>query len=543
MSVRLSQLHRLMLLVLLTLASGHALVAQEAAATLPPDVAPDPLRDSARLTQLISELERSIEQVRQEWQVPGISVGIVFNDKVLLSKGYGVRRMGASDTVDGDTLFAIASNSKAFTAVALAILVDEGKLKWDDHVYKHLPWFRLKDEAATRDIRIRDLLCHRSGLGTFSGDLLWWGTSYSPREVLERAAQLEPTAAFRAEYGYSNLMFLAAGQVIEAASGLSWSDFVSQRILQPLNMNRSICSVRDLLANENFATPHKTGDNTSQPIPWVNWDAMAAAGGIISSSNDMTQWLRVQLNGGAINPELRLFSEATGWEMWQAHTPMKISEAAAKRSPFTHFRSYGLGWSINDLHGHKLVGHGGGYDGMYSQVVMVPQEKLAVVVLTNSMTSIGNYLCNHIVAKTLQLPEQQTSQESLAQFKKSREAFQSRIAKAIVPVATGTQPSHALEAYTGDFLCPMYGPGSVQLENGKLVLRLHPNPDLVADLEHLHYDTFVIKWRKQFAWFEQGTAHFVADAQGIFTDIQLDVPNDDLWFYEIHLHRVNPPPK
>ncbi len=494
--------------------------------------------DDARLVQIVEELNRSIEQVRQQWQVPGLAVGIVLNDQVLLSKGYGMRRAGASDPVDGDTLFAIASNSKAFTAAALAILVDEGKIGWDDHVYQHLPWFRLKDDAATRDIRIRDLLCHRSGLGTFSGDLLWWGTSYTPREVLERAAKLEPASAFRAEYGYSNLMFLAAGQVIEEVSGQSWCEFIGQRILQPLEMNRSVCSVRDLIAKENFATPHKTVTNDSQPIAWVNWDAMAAAGGIISSSNDMAKWMKVQLNSGAITSDNRLFSELNGWEMWQPHTPMKVSKAASSRNPYTHFRSYGLGWSLNDLQGRKVVGHGGGYDGMYSKVLMIPDEKLGVVVLTNSMTGVGDYLCSHIVAKILNLPVLQTSQESLDRSNSAREEFRERTTKAVTPSVIGTQPSHPLEDYTGNYLCPMYGPGSVTLENGKLVFRLHPNPELVADLEHLHYDTFVIKWRKQFAWFDMGTANFVANAQGVFTDIQLDVPNDDLWFYEIHLRRT-----
>ena len=157
---------------------------------------------------IIAKLNTEIEEARTEWEVPGLAVAIVKDNQVLLSKGYGVKRVGTTEAVDGDTLFAIASNSKAFTAAALAILVDEGKVAWDDPVSKYLPYFRLKDSLASNDIRVRDLLCHRSGLGTFSGDLLWWGTPYTPKEILQRAAQLEPAAPFRAEYGYSNLMFL-----------------------------------------------------------------------------------------------------------------------------------------------------------------------------------------------------------------------------------------------------------------------------------------------------------------------------------------------
>ncbi len=212
----------------------------------------------------VAELDAYIEAARVEWQVPGLSVAVVRDDQILLSKGYGVRRVGAAEPVDQHTLFAIASNSKAFTAAALAILVDEGKLKWDDRVTKHLPWFRLKDDVATREMRINDLLSHRGGLGTFSGDLLWWGTDYSPKEILQRAAELEPASSFRSSYGYSNLMFLAAGEVIAAASGQSWQEFVRDRILRPLEMNRTTTSVRDLVTLENFATPHKTHLDRSQ---------------------------------------------------------------------------------------------------------------------------------------------------------------------------------------------------------------------------------------------------------------------------------------
>jgi CubicO group peptidase (beta-lactamase class C family) len=507
---------------------------QETATAETPPAQPTP---ASKSPELIAELERTIEVVRGEWQVPGLAVGIVQDGTVLMSRGFGVRRLGESTPVDGNTLFAIASNSKAFTAAALAILVEDKKLTWDDHVYKHLPWFRLRDDAATRDLRVRDLLCHRSGLGTFSGDLLWWGTSYSPKEVLERAALLEPTSSLRSEYGYSNLMFLAAGLVVEATSGLSWCEFVEQRILSPLEMERTVCSVRDLIALENFATPHKTTLAGSSPIPWVNWDAMAAAGGIISSTNDMTKWLRLQLDGGRYADGKRMYSEELGWEMWQNHTPMRATKAASSRAPHTHFRGYGLGWALNDLHGYKMVGHGGGYDGMYSKVLMVPEKQLGIVVLTNSMTGIADYVCGMIAARLLGLPESASSQEARDRFIKSRERFEARMAGSVQPVVKGTNPSHPQEDYCGSFECPMYGAATVTAEDGKLILRLLPNPNLVAELEHLHYDTYAIKWHKDFAWFGPGTAHFVADAKGRFVAIELDVPNDDLWFYEIKLRR------
>ncbi len=484
------------------------------------------------------QLDAYIEQSRQAWQVPGLAVAIVRGNDVLLSKGYGVRRVGDEAKVDQHTLFAIASNSKAFTAACLAMLVEDGKLNWDDRVQKYLPWLELHETYASHDLRVRDLLCHRSGLGTFSGDLLWYGTPYSPREILERARYLKPEGPFRAHYGYSNLMFLAAGEVIREVSGLSWSEFVQQRILDPLEMHRSITTVRDLVAKDNFATPHKTYLDRSNPIPWVNWDAMAAAGGIISSVDDMSLWMRMQLRQGNAATGRTLFSEASSREMWESHMPIRISARASQRSPTTHFKAYGLGWSLSDYQGKKIVAHGGGYDGMYSQVMMIPEEKIGVVVLTNSMTSISEPICFRVLDKLLQLPERDWCGEALPAFRKSREDFQARIDRAVEPVVKNTRPSHELSAYAGKFRCPLYGDATVTVENGGLVLQLLPNPAMIADLSHIHYDTFKIRWRNDFAWFEEGSAHFVADAKGNFVELKLDVPNDDLWFHELELKAV-----
>lgn len=490
------------------------------------------------LSSRIARLDAYIAQARQDWQVPGLAVAIVRADKILLTKGYGVLEAGSSQLVNEHTLFAIASNSKAFTAAAMAMLVDEGKLSWDDPVRKHLPWLRLKDPVADADLRVRDLLCHRSGLGTFSGDLLWWGTPYSAREVLERAAHLDPAAPFRARYEYSNLMFIAAGEVIREVSGMSWHQFIKERIFTPLGMSRSVTSIRDLPAKGNAATPHKTlPDLRSKPIPWMNWDTMGAAGGIISSVHDMGKWLQTQLRQGQYAQGQALFSKTQSREMWQAHTPIPVSEGYSRRFPSTHFRAYGLGWSLSDYMGYKVIGHGGGYDGMYSQVMMIPEKDLAIVVLTNSMTSIGSAITYRIMDAFVGAPERDWSRENLPGFRQSLALFQQRIQDAITPAASGTQPSHPLADYTGTFICPMYGEAKVVLEDNRLALYLLPYPDLAADLEHLHYDTFVVRWRKEFAWFGEGTCHFVANARGRFTRLELDIPNDDLWFHELKFAR------
>ena len=487
----------------------------------------------------LKKIDEFIGKAREEWKVPGLAVAIVKDGKVVHSKGYGVRELGRSDPVDADTVFAIASNTKAFTAAAIAMLEEDGKLKWNDRVQTHLPWLQLYDDYVSHELRVEDLLCHRSGLGTFSGDLLWWGTPYSPEEVLRRAKHLPPAGSFRNHYGYSNLMFLAAGEVIAKTSGHTWSDFMKKRIFEPVGMQRSVTSTNQLKDMKNVATPHKPKPDSISPIPWYNWDTMAAAGGIISSVNDMSKWLIVQMNNGSLGDGRRLFSKKSSWLMWSPETIIPISQASRERNPHTNFRAYGLGWSLSDYRGTKMVAHGGGYDGMYSRVVMLPEKKLGVVVLTNSMTGISSAIANTIVDEYLTGKSKDWSGEGLKRDIERRKEFYARIQKAMTPKAVGTKPSRDLKAYTGTFGGPMYGDATVTLEDGKLVLRLLPNKDLVADLKHMHYDTFAIHWRNDSAWFGGGSALFVMNAAGDFEEIKLDVPNDDLWFYELELTKKN----
>ncbi len=344
----------------------------------------------------LERLDALIAAAQRDWPVPGLAVVIVKDGRTVLMKGYGERELGGGEPVDEHTLFAIASNSKAFTSAALAMLVEEGKLDWDDPVREHLPYFQLYDPYVSQEMRIRDLLSHRSGLGTFSGDLLWYGTGYSAEEVVRRTRYVPQAGPFRSSYGYSNLMFIAAGEVVAAVSGMPWADFVESRILRPLGMDRTVTSTSDLAGTDNVATPHKNWIDRVAPIEWYNWDAMAAAGGIISSVSDMARWLKLQLGHGEADG-LRLFSEDSSWEMWTVHTPRAVSAGSRSSFPSTHFRGYGLGWGLNDDRGRLIVSHGGGYDGMFSQVVLVPEEDLAMAVFTNSMTSVGTAITNTIV--------------------------------------------------------------------------------------------------------------------------------------------------
>jgi len=484
----------------------------------------------------VRRLDAAIARAQEDWPVPGLAVVIVKDGRTVLMKGYGARELGSGAPVDENTLFAIASNTKAFTTAALAMLVEEGKLSWDDRVRDHLPYFQLYSPYVSEDMRIRDLLSHRSGLGTFSGDLLWYGTGYSAEEVVRRARFLPQAGPFRASYGYSNLMFIAAGEVVSAVGGMPWADFVESRILRPLGMSRTVTSTLDLRSMENVARPHKNWVDRVEPIDWYNWDAMAAAGGIISSVSDMSRWLQLQLGHGETGG-VRLFSEDSSWQMWTVHTPQALSANARASTPSTHFRGYGLGWSLNDYLGRLVVSHGGGYDGMFSRVVLVPDEDLAMAVFTNSMTSVSTAITNVILDAYLGGEERDWSASMLRSWLSAREAFEARQNRFQAEWVEGTDPSLALRGYTGTYGGDLYGDATVTLEDGHLVLRLLPNPDLVADLTHLQYDTFLIEWRNTFAWFGKGAATFLLDPFGTVAEVKLDVPNDDLWFYELELKR------
>ena len=265
-----------------------------------------------------------------DWKVPGFAIAIVKDDRVVFAKGYGVLELGKAPAVDENTLFAIASNSKAFTAAALAILVDEGKLKWDDKVTKYLPSFELYDSYVTRELTIRDLLSHRSGLATFGGDLLWYESEYSRDEILRRIRFLKPSSSFRSRFGYQNILFLAAGEVVAKVSGKSWDEFVKERFFGPLAMKRTVTIHADLLTSANVATPHNEVAAKIRAIRYGKVDNIGAAGGIKSSVADMAQWLRLQLGRGTYEGR-KLFSSTASREMWTPHTVFSgISEQGRK---------------------------------------------------------------------------------------------------------------------------------------------------------------------------------------------------------------------
>jgi CubicO group peptidase (beta-lactamase class C family) len=483
----------------------------------------------------LKQLDKYLEEARVDWGVVGMSVAIVKDDEIVLNKGFGAKEEGKDQKVDEHTLYAIASNTKAFISSSLAILVEEGHLDWDDPVRQYLPYFELYDPYVSDEISIRDLLCHRSGLGTFSGDVIWYKSNYTAEEVVQKVKYVPQAYSFRSGYGYSNLMFITAGEVIRAVTGMAWHEYAREQFFNPLGMDRTITSTDDLPSQGNFATPHKPVDDKNQPIPWVNWDNMGAARGIISSTTDMAQWIKMNLNGGIFNGDTILPANQQNL-LWTPHNNYVMSQAAKEFIPGRHFNGYGLGWGTFDYYGRQVVTHSGGYDGMYSRVVLVPDEKLGFVILTNSMTGISNPLMLQIINAYIQEDNRDWSQAYLnRQGSGGMKEMKKKRMDARVPETNATVD---IEYYEGTYEDPMYGKIQIRHEDDQLRLIFDAAPDLSASLNHWHYDTWEIKWDNVHAWFDFGTVQFVIDNNQQITGIEFDVPNYDIFFDEIHAKRV-----
>ncbi len=475
------------------------------------------------------DIDKLVERAQKHWNVPGLSVAIVKDGKVFHSSGHGTLEEGKKAKVNGATLFAIASNTKGFVSSAIANLVAEGMLHWDDNVKDYLPYFELYDPYVTSDITIRDLLCHRAGLGTFSGDAIWYKSELPASEIVKLAKHVPQAYPFRGGYGYSNLMFITAGEVIKAVTNKSWDDYVKETFFQSLGMKRTITSTTQLSVSGNAATPHKTKLDENQPIDWTNWDNMSAAGAIISSSDDMAKWMIMHLNNGVVNGDT-LLDPAQQNTLWTLHNNYTLSTRSKERIPGRHFSGYGLGFGLQDYYGRMIVSHGGGYDGMYSRVAMMPDENLGIVVLTNSMSGISTPLTYAIFNMFIQ----EDQQDWISNFHRPQKEDQ-RIVELKENRRAGTSPSVEISAYAGDYFADMYGDISVKEEEGKLRLHFSHSPDLSATLTHWHNDTWQIEWDNTHAWFDFGLVTFHLNDNLEVVGMKMNVPNGDIFFDEYEI--------
>ncbi len=479
----------------------------------------------------LKKLDKYIENSVKEWGVPGLSVAIVKDGEIVFEKGYGVKELGKSDKPDEHTLYAIASNTKAFTSAMIAQLVEEEKLKWDDPVQKYIPYFEVYDPTVSGMVTIRDLLSHRVGLGTFYGDVTWYRSNFTSEEIIKNIKHVRQTYPFRSGYGYSNLMFITAGKVIEEVTGKSWEENVQERLLDRVGMTRTVASVAKLDSKGNYANPHKWDNGKHRPTPWVSWDNVQATGGLLSSVHDMGLWIAANLNHGVIENDT-LFSRASRNQMWRPHTTMTRNHVGTNDFG-NRWAGYGLGWFLGDYQGKYMVRHGGGYDGMISTVNLLPDLNLGVVVLTNGVKVPTSAIAYYVFDRYLGRAEKDWS----SFFKVSSDRYyagDTRIADLKKLQVEGTKPSFSVDEISGTYVAKGYGEIKVSEVDGTLVLDFTRSPDLKATLSHWHFDTYEIKWEKDQPWFSFGTIQFTTDNNHKIKGIEFEVPNDDFFFEELN---------
>lgn len=434
----------------------------------------------------LTGLDAYIRRAVQDWHIAGLAIAVVKDDSVVFARGYGVREAGKPAPVDTRTLFAIGSNTKLFTAVAAGMMVDQGKLGWDDRVIDRLPWFQLYDPWVTREIRVRDLLSHDSGLGR-RGDMIWYGSGLDRDEVIRRVRYLEPNTSFRSAYGYQNIMVSTAGEVVATVAGQSWDDVVQQRIFTPLGMSSSNTSVKDLASVADVAMPHRLEAGKLVVIPWRDIDNIAPAGSINSSVADMARWLRMLLGNGIFSGDT-LIRPATLREIESPQTIVPFTPDTL--FPSRHFVAYGLGIGMGDYRGVKVLQHTGGIDGMLSQVGFIPERGLGIVVLTNTEgpNNLFAALMWRVFDAYLSAPPRDYSHIFLARVTAQQAQADSVRQRREADRVKDAPPSLPLEAYAGTYQNPMYQPIVITVREGHLLASFGPN--LSATLEPWQYETF-----------------------------------------------------
>jgi len=491
------------------------------------------------------EVDQLVEEAMIKFNVAGVAVGICKDGYIIHAKGYGVKSVETKEKVNEHTSFAIASNSKAFTTAALAMLVEEGKLSWQDRVIDHIPEFKMYNNYVTRNFNIQDLLTHRSGLGLGAGDLQIWpdGSDFTMADILINFQHFEPESAFRTRYDYDNILYLVAGELIKRVSGVSWETFVKKRIIDPLNMDNSSTLPPRLSDLENLATPHLAENGVLRTIPNYELDPEkinGAASGILSNVDDLCRWMLVHLNGGRYgdNLEKQLFSGDSQREMWTIHTTRKVDTNPRYNS---HFAGYGLGWRLADLNGYMSVYHGGDLNGMLSKTIMIPDLKLGVVVLTNSY--YGGEGVYEAVSQTI--VDSYLGLDDNCWIEKYHGAFQNQSGNGEVVVdkvwetVEAVNEDHIDKAdYTGLYLDRWFGKVKVHTKGDQLWFTSIRSPKLSGPMYYCKTNTFAIKWEFRemdadaFAIFslDEDGKGVTIKMKGISPDINFSYDFQDLYF-------------
>ncbi|HYE53347.1 MAG TPA: serine hydrolase [Chitinophagaceae bacterium] len=433
-------------------------------------------------------LDNYVNKAIKEAQVPGLAVCIVKDGNVTF-KTYGVKELGKNDKVDENTLFMIGSNTKAMTSIALAMLQEQKKLSLDDKVTKWLPDFKMKDPWVTKETNIRDLLCHRLGMETFQGDFMYWTSNLTSKQVIEKFGMLTPMHSFRGKWGYTNAAFVVAGDVIQAASGKPWNEYLTENIFRPLGMNRTFALSKELATASNKAVPHTFNhDQQLVAIPFPNLDNLGPAGSVGSSVTDMSKWVLMLLNNGQLNNQRIISANGIG----QTTMPHSIIGGGGHMFNKTHFNLYGLGWVLNDYNGKKLISHTGGVNGFVTSVTLVPEEKLGIVVLTNTdQNALYEAVKWEILDAYLKLPYRNYAnvyvQGQNQQMKQATDVWK----KKADTVAMRKSTTLPLNAYAGEYRHDVYGWIKIDAAADHLVMSFQHHPHLKGRLDPLGGDRFV----------------------------------------------------
>lgn len=477
-------------------------------------------------------LDTYIAKVLQTFEVPGMSVAIVKDGKPLLTKGYGIKKLGGNAPVDANTLFAIASNSKAFTGTALAMLVEEGKLKWDDPVVTYLPWFKTSDSYITANLTIRDLLVHQSGIPAYAGDLMLFPPSnYSRQQIIRRIRYIPFVNGFRTTYAYDNIFYLVAGEVISAVSGMEWEDFIKNRIFNKVGMTGSVSKISTFKNQSNISAAHFRLNGKIKDIPaaydQMMGDAGNPAGGILSNANDMAKWLITQLDSGRTIDKQVLFKPSTTNELWKVVRPMPIYKVAESIKPTqANFYGYALGLRALNYGKYKMIIHGGKLDGFVSPVTMIPDLNLGICVLTNQ-ESAGAYWS--VIYHVLDYYMNNKPFDWIAGYKQVLDSSLAQLSvaqkKEMIPRDSTGCASLPLEKYTGKFRDELCGDFTISKNGDQLLLQFDFSPQFIADVEHFHHDVFIARFRNK---------DFKADAYMSYS------LNPDLSIDQIKLRLIDP---
>jgi CubicO group peptidase (beta-lactamase class C family) len=409
-------------------------------------------------------LDAYVNRALRQWQIPGAAVGIVKDGQVVLLRGYGVRELGAPDKVDEHTLFMIGSNTKAFTATALAQLEADGKLSLNDPVQKWLPDFKLYDSWVTKEANIKDLLCHRLGFETFQGDFMFFDSDLTTAQVRTNFGKLKPLYGFRSKWGYTNAAFLTAGEIIPKVTGKSWSDDMQERIFKPLDMNRTLALSRDIEGATNKAKAHTVVQGKLKQVPYGKIDAMAPAGSISSSVRDLSHWVMMQLDTGRYNGQVVVAKSA----IMKTRQPASILGDGGHMFNKAHFALYGLGWFLEEYEGRKIVAHTGGVNGFLTSICLVPEERLGIIVLTNTdANGFFEALRNEIEDAYLGLPYRNYSSAFLQNQKANDARMEKMLQAKRDTINMGLKPDVALKLFAGVYEHPIYGKMTIAQEGEK----------------------------------------------------------------------------